>query len=111
MDTNNTAGATWRVSNRVQSSGIDRQGHEGPGGFVLSPAGEGTGCEEDGTSSAWETSINLGWLGEVLDDWRKENVPPIFKKKNPGNYRPVNLTSIPGKVMEQLILETISRHK
>ncbi|KFP58288.1 RNA-directed DNA polymerase from mobile element jockey, partial [Cathartes aura] len=52
-------------------------------------------------------------LGEVPEDWRKANVPPIFKKgkkEDPGNYRPVNLTSIPVKVMEQLIMETISRH-
>ena len=43
-------------------------------------------------------------------DWRKANVTPIFKKgkeDDPGNYRLVSLTSIPGKVMEQLILETI----
>jgi len=52
-------------------------------------------------------------LGQVLEDWRKENVTPVFKtgeKEEPGNYRPVSLTSVPGKVMEQLILEPISRH-
>ncbi|GAB0207649.1 mitochondrial enolase superfamily member 1 [Grus japonensis] len=46
------------------------------------------------------------------EDWRKGNVTPIFKKgkkEDPGNYRPVSLTLIPGKVMEQLILGTISR--
>jgi len=48
--------------------------------------------------------------GEVPKDWRKANVTPIFKKgkkEDPGNYRSVSLTSIPGKVMEQLILEVI----
>jgi len=46
----------------------------------------------------------------VPDVWRKANVTPIFKngkKDDPGNYRPVILTSIPGKVMEQLILDVI----
>jgi len=50
--------------------------------------------------------------GEVPEDWRKAIVTPIFKKGNkedPGNYRPVCLTSIPGKVMEQLILEDITK--
>ena len=32
------------------------------------------------------------------------------KKEGPGNYRLVSLTLILRKVMEQLILETISRH-
>ncbi|KFV87952.1 hypothetical protein N308_03592, partial [Struthio camelus australis] len=51
--------------------------------------------------------------GEVPDDWKKANVTPVFKKgkkEEPGNYRPVSLTSIPGKVMEQLILEVITKH-
>jgi len=50
--------------------------------------------------------------GEVLEDWRKASVTPVFKKgkkEDPGNYRPVSLTSIPGKVMEQLILEVINK--
>jgi len=48
--------------------------------------------------------------GEVPEDWRKANVTPVFKKgkkENPGSYRPVSLTSTPGKMMEQLILEVI----
>jgi len=48
--------------------------------------------------------------GEVPEDWRKANITPIFKKgkkEYPGNYRLVNFTSIPRKMMEQLILEVI----
>ena len=47
------------------------------------------------------------WLsGEVPEDWRLADVTPIYKKgrmEDPGNYRPVSLTSVPGKVMEQMI--------
>ncbi|KAK4815187.1 LOW QUALITY PROTEIN: hypothetical protein QYF61_021047 [Mycteria americana] len=54
------------------------------------------------------------WLiGEVPADWRLANVTPIFKKgrkEDPGNYRPVSLTSVPGKLMEQIILTAITRH-
>jgi len=48
--------------------------------------------------------------GEVPEDCRKVNVTPIFKKGgkgDPGNYRLVRLTSIPGKIMEQRIPEVI----
>ncbi|KFQ20116.1 hypothetical protein N332_03632, partial [Mesitornis unicolor] len=54
------------------------------------------------------------WLtGEVPVDWRLANVTPIYKrgwKEDPGNYRAVSLTSVPGKVMEQIILSAITWH-
>ncbi|CAM4565967.1 unnamed protein product [Caretta caretta] len=51
--------------------------------------------------------------GEVADDWKKANVVPIFKKgkkEDPGNYRPVSLTSVPGKIMVQVLKESIRKH-
>lgn len=51
-------------------------------------------------------------LAEMHEGWRKANIP-IFKKdkkKVQGNYRPVSFNLVLGKVLEQLILGTISKH-
>uniref|UniRef100_K7EYU7 Reverse transcriptase domain-containing protein n=1 Tax=Pelodiscus sinensis TaxID=13735 RepID=K7EYU7_PELSI len=55
---------------------------------------------------SWQT-------GEIPEDWKRANIVPIYKKgnkNNPGNYRPVSLTSVPGKIMEQVIKEIICKH-
>ena len=45
------------------------------------------------------------------EDLRKANVTPVFKKgkEDPANYRLVSLISVPGKVMEQLILDIMCK--
>jgi hypothetical protein len=49
----------------------------------------------------------------VPEDWRIANVTPIFKKgrkTDPGNYRPVSLTSVSCQLMEGIIKDQIVTH-
>jgi hypothetical protein len=51
--------------------------------------------------------------GEVPEDWRNANVTPIFKKgkkTDPGNYRPVSLTSVCCRILESIIRDDLMKH-
>ncbi|KAF7251754.1 Sec1 family domain-containing protein 1 [Varanus komodoensis] len=58
--------------------------------------------------------FNESWKRRKMpDDWRRANVVPVFKKgkkDEPGNYRPVSLTAVSGKIMEQIIKKSICKH-
>lgn len=61
-------------------------------------------------------SIIFQWSwesGEVPVNWKLANVVQIFKKgkkEGSGNYRPVSLTSVPGKITEKVILGVSEKH-
>ncbi|XP_019632664.1 PREDICTED: uncharacterized protein LOC109476223 [Branchiostoma belcheri] len=51
--------------------------------------------------------------GNLPSDWKVGDITPIFKKGSkrlPGNYRPVSLTSVAGKIMEGMIRDDIVNH-
>ena len=51
--------------------------------------------------------------GSVPTDWLEANVTPIFKKGSrtePGNYRPVSLTSVCCRMMEAILKDDIVTH-
>lgn len=50
---------------------------------------------------------------ELPEDWKKARITPIFKKgvrSDPGNYRPVSLTSVPCKLLESIVRDSLNTH-
>lgn len=49
----------------------------------------------------------------IPESWKQANVSAIFKKgdrKKPENYRPISLTSVPGKMLEKIIRDALVKH-
>jgi len=52
-------------------------------------------------------------VGKLPSNWKEAHVTPIHKKGSrtePGNYRPVSLTSVVGKVLESIIRDILVDH-
>ena len=50
---------------------------------------------------------------KAAKDWKLANVPPIHKggsKNDPGNYRPISLTSVVCKILESIIVDLMTEH-
>ena len=61
----------------------------------------------------WDLYKQFVVLTDFTEDWRLASVTHIYEKgcrEDPGNYRPVSLTSVLGKIMEQIVLREITRH-
>ena len=51
--------------------------------------------------------------GEVFSQWKKAHLCPVFKKDDPtdrNNYRPISLLSVPSKILESCISDTVMKH-
>ena len=79
----------------------------GPDGLHPRPLAEMAAQLAEPFQALFSTSLEEGILPQ---GWKDGNVTPIFKKgkkHQPGNYRPVSLTSIPCRVMKLVTNEII----
>ena len=89
---------------------LDTSKSPGPDGLYPRPLAEMAEQLAEPFQALFSTSLEEGILPQ---GWKDGNVTPMFKKgkkHQPGNYRPVSLTSILCRVMEKLARNEILEH-
>jgi hypothetical protein len=82
----------------------------GPDGLHPRVLREASGALSKPLTYIFNKSLEISTLPT---EWKNATVTAIFKKgdrQDPGNYRPISLTSIPCKMLEQLIRKEIIEH-
>ncbi|XP_076052657.1 uncharacterized protein LOC143032075 [Oratosquilla oratoria] len=52
--------------------------------------------------------VNSSWsCGRLPSNWKRADIVPIPKPREPGKYRPISLTSCLGKTMEKMVLQRL----
>lgn len=96
------------VKQRLQKLNADKSpGPDGLHPLILKECAENIAIP---LSIIYQASYDNGVLPE---DWRLAEVMPIYKKgpkNDPGNYRPVSLTSVPCKIMEGILRDQLLEH-
>jgi hypothetical protein len=98
----------WEIRKKIRK--LKKDSAAGPDGIGPRLLQELEGATAAALSLIFKRSLAKG---EVPHDWRRAHVTPIFKKgakTEPGNYRPVSLTSVCCKVLESIIKDGVMKH-
>ncbi|XP_065679099.1 uncharacterized protein LOC101234374 [Hydra vulgaris] len=96
------------VKNKLSNLSVDKTvGLDGVSAYVLKNCSDSFSIP---LSAIFQKSLDSGCCPKV---WKKANVTPLFKngsRLDPGNYRPISLTSVVCKVMEKILRDTMVNH-
>ena len=96
------------ISRKIKALKVNKA--EGPDGITPEAVTVSWTCSGSGAHQTYSLSAKAG---EVFSLWKKAHLCPVFKKDDPtdrSNYRPISLLSVPSKILESCVSDTILQH-